>query len=76
MFIATWSISEVSIKVRDLIMRLISGFDSLLITYQDRFEEVNNLEYFSHLKETKGNFNWYHREIEHIPNNFYLLGSK
>jgi hypothetical protein len=75
MFIATWSMSEVPIEFRDLITHLISGFDSFLITYQDQFKEINNLEYFSHWKETIGMSNVYHWQMKHIPISYYLVGS-
>ena len=47
MFLATWSISETPVEIRNMIFPLVSDFHSFLIAYQDKFEEVNNLDYFS-----------------------------
>ena len=74
MFIATWSISESPIRTRDAILALTCGFQSFLISYQDRFGEVNNLDFFDKWKETVRNVVWHSRRIEHLPGNHYLLG--
>jgi hypothetical protein len=74
MFVATWSLSESPIGIRDSILPLVSEFQSFLIGYQDRFGEVNNVEFFDSWKQTIGNVAWHGWRIEHLPGNSYLVG--
>ncbi len=74
MFLATWSISESPIRIRDMFFPLISELQSFLISYQDRFGEVNNVDYFDKWKATMSNVTWHDWRIEHIPGNNYLVG--
>jgi len=73
-FIATWSISESPISIRETVLPLVSDFHSFLIAYQDRFGEVNNLAFFDKWKETIRNVAWHSLQIEHIPGNNYVFG--
>ncbi len=75
MFVATWSISETPTSIRDSVLPLTSGFQSYLIVYQDTFEEVNNLDFFSKWKQGIKNVAWHSWKIEHITGNNYLVGS-
>ncbi|HEV8644085.1 MAG TPA: hypothetical protein VGR01_00775 [Burkholderiales bacterium] len=74
MFVATWSVSECPIEVRDLVLPMISDFGSILIAYQDTFGEVNNVQYFDRWKEFNTKFAWHSWRIEHLPGNNYLVG--
>jgi len=74
MFIATWSISESPISIRNSILPLTAEFQSFLITYQEGFGEVNNIKFFDEWKETRRNVVWNNWQIEHIPGNSYLVG--
>lgn len=74
MFIATWSISESPISIRDSVLPLTSEFQSFLIAYQDRFGEVNNVDFFDNWKKTIRNVAWHSWRIKHIPGNNYLIG--
>jgi hypothetical protein len=74
MFIATWSISESPISIRDSVLPLTSEFQSFLIAYQDSFGEVNNVDFFANWQETIRNVAWHSWRIEHIPGNYYLVG--
>ena len=74
MFIAMWSISETPVRTRKKILSQTSDFHSLLLGFQDRFEEVDNLEYFGKWKESMNKFEWNSWQIEHIPGNNYLVG--
>jgi len=76
MFIATWSISEASIKVRNSILPFVSLFDEFLITYQNQFCEVNNVDFFEDWKALHKDIDWYEWEIEHMRGNRYLLGKR
>lgn len=73
-FIATWSISESPVSTRETVLSLVSGFYSFLIAYQDRFGEVNNLDFFKKWKGTIRNVAFHSLRIEHIPGNNYLFG--
>jgi hypothetical protein len=75
MFIATWSISESPISIRDSILPLTSEFQSFLIAYADTFGEVNNVDFFNNWKETIRNISWHSWRIEHIPGSVYLVGT-
>jgi hypothetical protein len=54
LFIANWSLSESPIKLRKIIINKIINFDYMLISYQEKFENINNHLYFSNIAE---NFN-------------------
>ncbi len=76
LFIATWSISETPINIRESILPHTSRFDSFLIAYQDRFGEVDNLDFFSNWKDSNKSVMWHNYKIEHLPGNHYLMGKK
>jgi hypothetical protein len=44
--IANWSISEMPIDLRDKINKLTYNFPNKLISFQEKFEDINNLNYF------------------------------
>jgi hypothetical protein len=46
LFIANWSLSESPIKLRKVILKKIINFDFILISYQKKFETINNHKYF------------------------------
>lgn len=77
MFIATWSISEAPINLRNSILPLISRFQAFLIAYQNQFGEVNNIEFFRSWTTGQKDIEWSDWQIEHIPNNNrYLVGKR
>lgn len=73
-FIATWSISETPIYLRNAILSMLDNFDLFLIAYQKQFGEIDNSNYFSAWKDSLINYKWYSYEIRHLPNNYYLFG--
>jgi len=76
LFIATWSISETSANMRNMILPLINNFKSYLIAYQDNFGEVNNKEFFEKWKKSINySFEWKEWKINHLPGNNYLVGT-
>lgn len=75
-FIATWSISEVPLELRNRIFNLVSGADYYLIAYQDQFGKVDNLNYFTSLAKSRPDFAWKGYPIAHLPSNHYLIGRK
>jgi hypothetical protein len=76
LFIATWSISETSLELRNQIMELVNLFKSFLITYQRRFGEVDNCDYFRRWVESRGSIRkLYHDKAKHAANNYDLMGT-
>ena len=60
-----WSFSEVPIYERIKVEELIYKFDYIIISFQDKFENINNLDYFQELKD-KLRKNKFHVKIENI----------
>jgi len=75
-FIASWSISEAPVEIRNRVFYLVSGADYYLIAYQDRFGRLDNSSYFTHLTENRTDIAWTEYPIAHLPGNHYLIGSK
>jgi hypothetical protein len=75
LFLATWSVSEAPISVRNEVLPLLSEFRSFLIAYQDRFGEVDNVEFFDRWKASLKDVSWRTWGIEHSPGNYYLVGT-
>lgn len=73
-FIATWSISETPVYLRNVFLSMIGNFDVFLIAYQRQFGETDNSTYFSAWKDSLKNYQWYNHEIKHLPDNYYLFG--
>lgn len=51
LFIANWSLSEVPLILRDNFELYIENFENIMISFQENFEEINNLKYFENLKQ-------------------------
>ena len=84
LFIANWSLSESPLKLRKIIMKKIINFDYILISYQEKFENINNHLYFSKIAKNFNNKNFTMRLFK-IPfmnilrftnNNYYLFIKK
>ncbi len=76
LFVATWSLSESPLRLREAISAIAGGFDAYLIAYQERFNEVDNVAYFQLWKESLPQIKWVQLRIEHIKSeNYYLFGS-
>lgn len=76
MFVATWSVSETPANLRGLILSLLGKFKGFLISYQDQFEEVNNIEFFRNWVTTQNDVKWYNWQIQHLEHNKYLIGKR
>lgn len=72
LFLATWSLSESPVSVREKILPLVDEFDAYLIAYQDEFGQVDNLAFFSAWKNQKPK-TWHGFPIEHLPGSYYLF---
>ena len=73
-FIATWSLSETPIHLRNKVWAMVSNCERFLIASQSQHREVDNIEYFRCLKDSHRNINWSTKEIKHLGRNFYLFG--
>ena len=51
LLIANWSLSEMPLKLRNKILKLIFKIPYILISFQDKFENINNLKYFEKIKK-------------------------
>jgi hypothetical protein len=50
LFIANWSLSEFPLKYRNRFIKFISQSKLILISFQEKFEDIDNLKYFTLLK--------------------------
>lgn len=76
MFLATWSISEVPVGLREQVLPLVSGFQAFLIAFQERFGEVDNMAYFNEWTQRMPGIRWQRRKISHLPADWYLAGTR
>ena len=67
LFIANWSLSEVPLDLRDNFVSLIGRYENIMISFQENFENINNLKYFKNLQENLK----YKYNIKIILNKFY-----
>ena len=51
LFIANWSLSETPINFRKKFIKLIKNSKLILISFQENFENIDNLKYFKNLKK-------------------------
>ena len=67
LFIANWSLSETPIKFRKNFISIIKKNEFILICFQKKFEDIDNLKYFNNLRyKLSKKF-----EIKIIKNKFY-----
>jgi putative sugar O-methyltransferase len=73
LLIATWSLSEVPLGLRE---RFLSSFkfNCCIIAFQSEFDGVDNIEYFNNFKSWYPNILFEVTKIDHLPGHFYLTG--
>ena len=85
LLIANWSLSEMPLKLRNKILKLIFKIPYILISFQDKFEDINNLKYFKKVKikldkqgyETQiSALQYYNNAILNTNKHFYLFAKK
>jgi hypothetical protein len=76
LFVATWSISESPLELRNKIIRIVDSFDYFLMGYQNDFGSNDNISFFDKFCEERNDFEWKNIHIDHIPGNYYLFGKK
>lgn len=75
MLIALWSLSEMPLELRQKILDGLK-FDYCLIAFQEAFEEINNITYFSNFVKKYPHIKFDLIKIDHLPGNYYLIGKK
>lgn len=83
-FIANWSLSETPIKFRKKFETIIKGSKYILISFQEKFENIDNLRYFYKLKNKISNRfqtkiienKFYKGNFIHKQKHFYFLAKK
>ncbi len=84
LFIANWSLSETPINFRKKFFNIISSSKYILICFQEKFENVNNLKYFNLLKFKLANKfrivikrnRFYKGNIFYKQNHYFFIGKK
>jgi len=76
LFIANWSLSETPIKLRNIILKKIKNFDFILISYQEKFEKINNHKFFSNITKKFGSKKFIFKILEIPFMNFFLSSNK
>ena len=71
LLIGNWSISEMPIKLRNSILGKTSNFYYSMISFQEKFENINNLNYFlRYQKKIKKRFFTKIEKLQHYKKNF------
>ena len=84
LFIANWSLSETPINFRKNFLSIIKQSDFILISFQEKFEDINNLKYFNQLKSKISNKyrikilknKFYKGNIINKHNHYFFIGKK
>jgi hypothetical protein len=74
LFIATWSLSEAPISIREQLVPLLININYFLIAYQYRFNEIDNVAFFERFTKTREDVAWVEQRITHMGENSYLFG--
>ena len=75
LFVSTWAISEMPIKVRECFFKELDYFSGYIIAFQSKFEKINNCKFFLEFKE-KLNFIFYNKIIPIKAMNFMNFNVK
>lgn len=76
MFIATWSLSETPENLINYVTNKVSNFDAFLIAFNRTFINGDNPRYFENFIKGIGDIKYSMFEIDHMKDNFYLIGAK
>lgn len=81
LFIATWSLSEVAYALREVILQaVLKTVKYVLIAFQGRHDELDNLDYFSATTRLYPQYRWdanaVPNKITNRPDHFYLFGER
>ncbi len=78
LFIANWSLSEAPLKLRKSMQFLFNKFDNQLISFQNKFEDIDNIKYFKNFNRINLKHDRISQiiEVPKIKNNYYLFCKK
>ena len=85
LFIANWSLSEMPLKLRWEILRYFDNANYILISFQDKFENIDNINFFKKIKNIleKRNFTveispleYYNNALFNTNKHYYLFAKK
>lgn len=76
LFLATWSLSETPLDIRNKFLPIIKNHKYIFITYQKDFYKTDNVSYFKNFVHEINSHEWSHYECEFFKNNFYLVGAR
>ena len=84
LFIANWSLSETPINFRKKLFKVIKKSNFILISFQEKFEKINNLKYFKKFeKKLSKNFKfkmiknkYYNGNLFNKQDHYFLIGKK
>ena len=75
LLIATWSLSETPLELREAWAPVLDAASWFLVGYQESFDGIDNAAWFHAFAESRPDVRWVHAPIAHIPGNWYLLGA-
>lgn len=76
LFVATFSLCEAPLALREATIRLVRAFSHHLLTYQIAFAGIDNMKYFHEMTEraSLARLSWSEARLAHQPLNYYLFG--
>ena len=75
MLIATWSLSETPLSLRDEMQDAIMSYDAFLIGFKEQLFEIDNVSYFKTLMRNMPGISWTQEQIYSLPGDHrYLFG--
>jgi hypothetical protein len=75
LFIATWSLDETPLEMRQCWLNLLASFDAFLIAYQTKFAGIDNRAFFDSWQKQFPRIRWNTYAIPQLKDGFYLFGS-
>jgi hypothetical protein len=77
LFIATWSLGETPMSLRDPVLAAVAGFDAFLFGYSARFGDTDNRAMFGRWRATLPGHVWRELALPHLGKaEFYLFGAR
>jgi hypothetical protein len=77
MFIATFSLSETPVELREQVLPRFRDFERFLVAFQHRFEEADNVAFFDRWSRSlEAEVAWRRERIEHLGDADYLVGRR
>jgi hypothetical protein len=76
LFIGTWSLSETPLIFREKFKTNLKSYKNYLVGFQEKFNEVDNVDYFQNIQKEFSDYNWMSWEIQHLKHHYYLIGTR